>query len=154
MVAAVFNEVVSQCAHCVHSFWQLAWCAALAAPHVCVPMLLVLLRLPTSLLVCVCVCVCAQLCVWYCPGADAATQQAAKLLCAFREYHRRAAYGLSGYYSQQLAAFEDVLLNAREALFSAQQQQPQQPQRPPHEQHEQQPQQSQEQDEEQLFKVC
>jgi hypothetical protein len=47
--------------------------------------------------------------------------QAAQLLCAFWEYHRRASYGLSAYYGQKLAAFEDVLLNAREALFSAQQ---------------------------------
>jgi hypothetical protein len=47
--------------------------------------------------------------------------QAAQLLCSFREYHRRASFGLSGYYGQKLAAFEDVLLNAREALFGAQQ---------------------------------
>jgi hypothetical protein len=47
--------------------------------------------------------------------------QAAQLLCSFREYHRRASFGLSGYYGQKLAAFEVVLLNAREALFSAQQ---------------------------------
>jgi hypothetical protein len=45
--------------------------------------------------------------------------QAAQLLCSFREYHRRASFGLSAYYGQKLAAFEDVLLNAREALFSA-----------------------------------
>lgn len=45
--------------------------------------------------------------------------QAAQLLCSFREYHRRASFGLSAYCGQKLAAFEDVLLNAREALFSA-----------------------------------
>lgn len=47
--------------------------------------------------------------------------QAAQLLCSFRQYHRRASFGLSAFYGQQLAAFEDALLNAREALFSAQQ---------------------------------
>jgi hypothetical protein len=52
--------------------------------------------------------------------------QAAQLLCSFREYHRRASFGLSAYYGQKLAAFEDVLLNAREALFSAQADQEQQ----------------------------
>lgn len=51
--------------------------------------------------------------------------QAAQLLCSFREYHRRASFGLSAYYAQKLAAFEDTLLNAREALFSAQQQEEQ-----------------------------
>jgi hypothetical protein len=66
--------------------------------------------------------------------------QAAKLLCSFREYHRRASFGLSAYYGQKLAALEDALLNAREALFSAQQE--------PQEQQQQQLQ------EDQQLKVC
>lgn len=64
-------------------------------------------------------------------------RQAAKLLCSFREYHRRASFGLSAYYGQKLAALEDALLNAREALFSAQQD----------------PQQQQQQQEDQQLKV-
>jgi hypothetical protein len=47
--------------------------------------------------------------------------QAAQLLCSFREYHRRASFGLAAFYGRKLAAFEDALLNAREALFSSQQ---------------------------------
>lgn len=47
-----------------------------------------------------------------------AIAQAAKLLCSFREYHRRAALGLASFYSNKLAALEDGLLNAREKLFS------------------------------------
>lgn len=48
--------------------------------------------------------------------------QAAKLLCSFREYHRHAALGLGSFYSNKLAAMEDGLLNARERLFTAQEQ--------------------------------
>lgn len=47
--------------------------------------------------------------------------QAAQLLCSFREYHRRASFGLCAYYGQKLAAYEDALLNVREALFSVHQ---------------------------------
>eukprot|EP00879_Flechtneria_rotunda_P028702 GHRR01030914.1.p1 GENE.GHRR01030914.1~~GHRR01030914.1.p1 ORF type:complete len:419 (+),score=150.84 GHRR01030914.1:137-1258(+) len=49
-------------------------------------------------------------------------QLAAKLLCTFREYHRRAALGLAAFYSQKLAALEDGLLSAREQLFAAHEQ--------------------------------
>jgi hypothetical protein len=50
--------------------------------------------------------------------------QAARLLCSFREYHRRAQLGLATFYANKLAALEDGLLNARETLFAAQEQQP------------------------------
>lgn len=46
--------------------------------------------------------------------------QAAKLLCSFREYHRRAGLGLASFYGNKLAALEDGLLNAREVLFHVQ----------------------------------
>eukprot|EP00878_Enallax_costatus_P041446 GHUV01048227.1.p1 GENE.GHUV01048227.1~~GHUV01048227.1.p1 ORF type:complete len:323 (+),score=114.29 GHUV01048227.1:813-1781(+) len=49
-------------------------------------------------------------------------QLAAKLLCSFREYHRRVSLGLVTFYSNKLAALEDGLLNAREQLFSVQEQ--------------------------------
>eukprot|EP00775_Hariotina_reticulata_P004277 gene4277-4531_t len=45
---------------------------------------------------------------------------AAKLLCLFREYHRRAALGLATMYNQKLAALEDHLLMSREQLFTSQ----------------------------------
>jgi hypothetical protein len=48
--------------------------------------------------------------------------QAARLLCSFREYHRRAQLGLATFYANKLAALEDGLLNARETLFAAQEQ--------------------------------
>jgi hypothetical protein len=48
--------------------------------------------------------------------------QAARLLCSFREYHRRAQLGLASFYANKLAALEDGLLNAREVLFAAQEQ--------------------------------
>ncbi|KAF6253850.1 hypothetical protein COO60DRAFT_1463007 [Scenedesmus sp. NREL 46B-D3] len=54
-------------------------------------------------------------------------QLAARLLCAFREYHRRAQLGLATFYANQLAALEDGLLNAREALFAAQEQEQDKP---------------------------
>jgi hypothetical protein len=50
--------------------------------------------------------------------------QAARLLCSFREYHRRAQLGLATFYANKLAALEDGLLKARETLFAAQEQQP------------------------------
>ncbi|KAF6253870.1 hypothetical protein COO60DRAFT_1642856 [Scenedesmus sp. NREL 46B-D3] len=54
-------------------------------------------------------------------------QLAARLLCSFREYHRRAQLGLATFYANQLAALEDGLLNAREALFAAQEQEQDKP---------------------------
>lgn len=64
--------------------------------------------------------------------------QAAQLLCSFREYHRRASFGLCAYYGQKLAAYEDALLNVREALFTV---------------HQDPEQQDQQQQEDQLLKV-
>jgi hypothetical protein len=46
--------------------------------------------------------------------------QAAKLLSMFRELKRRQAVGLGPFYGRKLAALEDALLAAREALFAAQ----------------------------------
>jgi hypothetical protein len=54
--------------------------------------------------------------------------QAARLLCSFREYHRRAQLGLATFYANKLAALEDGLLNARETLFAVQEQEQEQPQ--------------------------
>jgi hypothetical protein len=54
--------------------------------------------------------------------------QAARLLCSFREYHRRAQLGLATFYANKLAALEDGLLNARETLFAAQEQEQEEPQ--------------------------
>lgn len=71
-------------------------------------------------------------CIVLCRGA-----QAAKLLCSFREYHRRASLGLSSFYGQKLAALEDQLLNAREALFAAQESQQEQPGQQPEQQKQQ-----------------
>jgi hypothetical protein len=47
-------------------------------------------------------------------------RQAAKLLATFRDFKRRQALGLEPFYRRRLAALEDALLAAREAMFASQ----------------------------------